>query len=206
MKKAFTLVEMLVVVGIIATLAGASLVGYQGVVRKAQRAKGQELVSEVATALTAVLQKEGSWPRTILSEGASGNGEMTPRVGAALARRGAMSLTYKQTTDDQGITRYELSGLDQCGIVSPWAHDTIKRLAARGSVSLSAKVPSGGTIQDHRLRFAIDDDMDGIVRASPEGYGTVNVRASAVVWCAGMDGKFGTKDDIRSWAKGQEVR
>lgn len=204
MKKAFTLVEMLVVIGIVAALAGASLVGFRSVVNKAQEAKAQELVHEVATALTAVLQSEDGWPRTILSEGSSGNGEMTPSVGAALARRNAMSLTYRTTTDNQGTTRYELTGLDQCGIVSPWAQDVIKRLAARGSVSLSEKVPSGGTIKDHRLRFAIDDDLDGFVKASPEGYGSVKVRASAIVWCAGRDGKFGTKDDIRSWAKGQE--
>ena len=204
MKKAFTLVEMLVVIGIVATLAAASLVGFKSVVSKAQEAKAQELVHEVATALTAVLQKEGAWPRTILSEGSSGNGEMTPEVGAALARRGAMSLSYKTTTDDQGTTRYELMGLDQCGIVSPWAQDVVKRLAARGTVALSTKVPTGGTIQDHRLRFAIDDDQDGIVKASPEGYDSVRVRASAIVWCAGRDGKFGTKDDLRSWAKGQE--
>ena len=80
----------------------------------------------------------------------------------------------------------------------------MKRLAARGTVALSTKVPSGGTIQDHRLRFAIDDDLDGIVKASPEGYDSVRVRANAIVWCAGRDGKFGTKDDLRSWAKGQE--
>ncbi len=204
MKKAFTLVEMLVVVGIIATLVGASIAGFTSIVNKAQESKAQELVHEAATALTAVLQKEDAWPRTILSTGSSGNGEMDETVGAALARRGAMSLTYKTTTDDQGTTRYVLTGLDQCGIVSPWAQDVVKRLAARGSVALSAKVPSGGTIQDHRLRFAIDDDLDGFVNANPEGYGSVKVRASAIVWCAGRDGKFGTKDDIRSWSKGQE--
>ena len=51
MKKGFTLIEMLVVIGIIAVLVGASIGGFSAMTRTAERAKCQELVSNVATVL-----------------------------------------------------------------------------------------------------------------------------------------------------------
>ncbi len=202
--RGFTLIEMLVVIGIIAVLAGAGLGAFKGAVASAQKARATELVSNVMTALVSVMQKDEAWPKAIIAEGAGG-GEMTPEVGASLARRGALSLTYKKTEDEStGETVYRLTGLDQCGVVSPWAMDVIRRKAVNGNVSLSEKVPTGGTIRDHRLRFAIDDDLDGIVKVNYENSKSVEIRASAAVWCCGRDGKFGTKDDVKSWSKGQE--
>ncbi len=202
MKKAFTLIEMLVVLGIIAVLAGATSIGYSSFVRKAQTARGVELVSNVKTALESILQADDAWPRLIYLKGQGGNGELTSEVGAVLAQRGVMTLTLSSSG-----TR--LAGLDQCGIVSPWALDVIKRKLSSGSVADSTKVPSGGTIADHRLRFAVDGDYDGITETAVSasgGTGGAKVRASVCVWCAGFDGKFGTKDDIYSWTPGQEVR
>lgn len=204
-RNGFTLVEMLVVVGIIAVLAGAGLGVYKGAVASAQKATAAELISNVRTALVAAMQQNEEWPKAVLAEGASGNGQMTASVGAALVKRGVISLTYKTMDDPRtGSKIYVLSGLDQCGIVSPWAQAVIKRKAAAGAVSESERVPTGGTIRDHRLRFSVDDDFDGIVKVNYENSRSVEVRASAAVWCCGRDGIFGTKDDIKSWAKGQE--
>ena len=51
-KSGCTLVEMLVVIGIIAVLVGASIGGFSAMTKTAEKAKCQELVSNVATALT----------------------------------------------------------------------------------------------------------------------------------------------------------
>ena len=193
---------MLVVMGILAILIGASIAGFSHATDKARSSLCQELVHNVATALEKVLQDEDGWPQRIL-QGASGEGKMTDEVGGELARRKVLSLTYRETTNDKDEKVYKLVGLDQCGVVSPSARDVIKRLAAKGSVSLSARVPSGGKIDDHILRYAVDDDLDGIVNVNSQG-GGVAVRASVAVWCCGKDGKFGTRDDIKSWSKGQE--
>lgn len=206
LKQGFTLVEMLVVIGIIAVLTGALMASYSTVVARAQTARAQELVSNVKTALTQILQSDESWPQALLAEGASGNGQLTPKAGAVLAQRRVMSFSYRERSDDAtGETWYELSGPDKFGVLDPWAADVVKRRMKSGSLSLSTEVPTGGTVQDHRLRFAVDDDYDGLVKVSGDGV-SATIRASAVVWGAGRDGKFGTKDDIRSWAKGQEVR
>ena len=195
---------MLVVIGIIAVLTGAGLASFRAAVAKAQNAKCQELVHNVVTALVKVLQEDGCWPGRILSAGQS-SGEMDAEVGAELARRKALSLNYRLIENEEtGEKTYRLVGLDQCGVVSPWAADVVKRKAARGTVSLGEAVPSGGTIRDHVLRFAVDDDEDGLVNVSIAGGKTVTVRGSAACWCCGRDGVFGTKDDILSWAKGQE--
>ena len=195
---------MLIVIGIIAILTGAAMTGFRGAVEKAQAAKCQELVHNVSTALVKVFQDNGSWPSRIISAG-QGSGEMTAEIGGELARRKALSLNYRLVENEEtGEKVYKLVGLDQCGVVSPWAAEVIKRKAANGNVSLNEPVPGGGTIRDHVLRFSVDDDEDGLVKVSYEGGKSVTVRASAAVWCCGRDGKFGTRDDIKSWAKGQE--
>ena len=204
MKRGFTLVEMLIVIGIIAILTGAAMTGFRGAVEKAQAAKCQELVHNVSTALVKVFQDNGSWPSRIISAG-QGSGEMMAEIGGELARRKALSLNYRLVENEEtGEKVYKLVGLDQCGVVSPWAAEVVKRKAANGNVSLNEPVPGGGTIRDHVLRFSVDDDEDGLVKVSYEGGKSVTVRASAAVWCCGRDGKFGTRDDIKSWAKGQE--
>ena len=199
MRRGFTLVEMLVVVGIIAILIGAGMTTFSAATRKAQQARAREVVSNVATALEAVYQKEGSFPRRVLAEGSS-DGEMTAEVAYELARRKAMTLTYLDSSR-------RTTGLDRCGILTPWGQDTVKR-AGNGSVSDSTKVPSGGTIKDHRVHFAVDTEGHGYVNASVGGE-TLRIRASAVAWCCGKDGKeYKYSDGLRhdcsySWSRQQ---
>ena len=205
MKRAFTLIEMLVVIGIIAILAGATLAAFSRVTKRAQIARGRELVANTATALNVFFEKQRAWPKRMLTE-ASGAGILTAEVAAPLAIKGLMSLSY-----DKSAKR--LTGLDRFGIVTPWATDVLKRLP-NGSGD-STKVPSGGTIQDHRLHFALDDDGDGITEVKL-GSRSVRVRANAVVWCWGMNGREddhdasqsgrGKADDIYSWSAEQEEK
>ncbi len=195
MQKGFTLVEMLVVIGIIAILTGASVAGFSKMRATAERAKAQESVSNTATALSALFQDKGFWPKRLLDEAANGDGRL--EAVPAFALRNHLSLN-----NDGSV----LIGLDRLGIFDSWGAATIK---ARGSsASLSSPVDSGGTLEDHILHFAIDLDDDGFTEASVGGK-TLKIRATAVVWCAGKDGKLlgytqGLKsDDIYSWSRGQ---
>ena len=176
---------MLVVIGIIAVIIAASFTGYNAFVRKASRSRAQELVSNVQTVLANILQSHDYWPRVILNAGPEGGqGRLTENVGRVLARNG-MSLAYRKTKDEEtGQEFYELIGNDRFGIVSPWALDYLRR---NKSATLGATVPSGGTIQDHLLYFAVDADYDGYVSANVGGV-NVTVRGSVMVWCAGANG------------------
>lgn len=212
-RSGFTFVEMLVVIGILAVLTGLSISGYAFVVKRAEQARGRELVANTATALNALFQRQGRWPSRLLTEGKSGNGRLTAQVAACLAANNLMALTANTVTQSDGTKVYTLTGLDRCGIVTPWATAALKRLPS-GGTGLTARVPSGGTVEDHQLRFALDDDGDGIVEVNL-GSQSLKVRANAVVWCWGMNGKEddyaasmagrGKADDIYSWTRAQEA-
>jgi len=210
MRKGFTLIEMLVVIGIISVLVGASLGGYSYVTKRAEQARVRELVSNTATALNILFQRQNRWPPALLSE-SQGQGRLTARAAACLAVNKLMSLTYVSSEQD-GESVYVLSGLDRCGIVTPWATTVLKRIPP-GDSGLSAKVPQGGTVEDHQLHFALDDDGDGIVEVRLASK-TLRVRANAVAWSWGMNGKEddyeasmagrGKADDVYSWTRKQE--
>ena len=197
MKKAFTLVEMLVVIGIIAVLTAATIGGYSKITATAEKTKCRELVSNVAIAMTTYFQRNGAWPSILVKNGKT-DGELDENVAYALK-------DYISLNADTNAQK--LKGLDKFGIVTPWATEVIKRRGS--SAAVTDKVPSGGSIKDHILHYAIDLDGDGIIENASVGGEGVSVRATAIVWCCGKDGIIEAytrglrKDDIHSWTKGQ---
>jgi len=198
MKKGFTLLELLVVVGILGILMAVLIGAFSKAPRKAEKAKCQELVFNVATALTTLFDENGAWPQALIKNHNTEQG-LDATAAYPLAKVG-MSLTK-----NDGSRR--TSGLDKFGVISPWAQLVVK---ARGSsASESDKVPSGGTVRDHRIRYALDLDGDGVIESVKVGGETLNIRATAAVWCCGADGKIETyklgqrKDDVYSWTYGQ---
>lgn len=198
-RRGFTLIEMIVVIGILAILSGIGIASFSSSTKKAQKLRGQELVSNVATALTAVYQREGSWPRRILAAGGS-DGQLDENVAFELAKRGVLTLTYDKD-------KKKTTGLDRCGVVTPWAQDAMK--AAGTSASTGTKVgTTGATVRDHILHFAVDTEGLGYVKASVGG-DSLRIRASAAVWSIGQDGGDGgkpwpykkglRKNDVYSW-------
>ena len=209
-RAGFSLVEMLVVIGIIAVLMGTAVGGYSFATKRAQAARGRELVSNTATALNLLFQKDGKWPSALLNEAGSDAGRLTARAAACLAVKKYMSLTYTKVEKD-GESYYTLSGLDRCGVVTPWATAALKQAGNGGSEN--TKVPSGGTVRDHQLYYALDKTGEGIVEANVGGE-TLRIRANAVVWSIGPSGgdrshqpwpysKGQRRDDIYSWSASQ---
>ena len=211
-RRGFTLIEMLVVMGIIAVLAGALLAGFGQITKSAQRTRAQETVSNVATALNMLLQKKGVWPADYKNAlksygGQDGQGKgCVEDVAKVFAKHGLMGISF--TGSDKNIV---LKGSDRCGIVDPWAVAVLKRNPGNGQ---STRVSSGGTVRDHIIYYAIDTDLDGVTEAKVCGE-TVKVRANAIAWSAGADGQLGDSyskrgkhnaDNIYSWRKDQEVR
>lgn len=207
MKKAnnrgFTLIEMLVVIGIIAILVGTSIAGFSGITKSAEKAKGQELVANAATALTALFQEEGCWPKKLAAEGKT-DGRLDEKVCVALAKSRYFSLSYDAQT-------MKLTGHDRFGILTPWGATAVKRIGVKAD--LSTKVNSLSTVEDHVLYYALDLDGDGVIKGANVGGESVDVRATAIVWSIGKSGgnkgkpwpyKTGLKkDDIYSWTPAQ---
>ena len=205
MKKGFTLVEMLVVIGIISVLAAAAIGGFAGATKKAQIARGRELVSNVATALSAIYQETGRWPEALVDANGGDEYKLGKIAGAVLARKEVFSLSCQKNKD---TGKYELTGVDKFGVLDPWGQQTMRNDQNAG---IGTRVPSGGTVGDHIVRFAIDVEGEGLVKATVCGK-SITVRAQAIAWSCGPDGKFdsldkmGRSDDIFSFREGQIVK
>ena len=122
-KSGFTLVEMLVVIGIIAVLAAASMVGYSRVIKSARKSRTVELVSNAATALTHILNKEGVWPEELMQNG--GSGQLDKDVAKVFIRYNLLGVSHNQKSGSEG--NYRLIGKDRCGIVDAEAEAVLKR-------------------------------------------------------------------------------
>ena len=227
-QSGFTLIEMMVVIGIIGILAGALFGGFSYVLKSAQRAKATEAVSNAKTALEVLFQKAEGWPQAIIRNVTTheqGYRVMDMNVAKVLFKYGLLGVDCKKTGSGSDLTAYTLRGVDRCGIVDPWAQEAIKKADQNldGNSLLMRKVSTGGTVADHRLYFAVDEDDDGFVTKAE--HAPVNkVRAKAIVWSAGADGGLGdcssdkpkkssangrsvsNSDNVYSWHRAQEVR
>ena len=222
-RTGFTLIEMMVVIGIIAILAAALTGGYSYVVKSAQRAKAVEAVSNAKTALEQLyIRRDNTWPRAILDARKEGDYQvMDENVAKVLFTYGLLNVDCKKKNDSNanGLDAYVLRGVDRCGIADPWAQDVIRRKAEKATKSTS--VSSGGTVEDHLIYFAVDQNDDGFVDRS-EGAPVNRVRAKVITWCAGADGGLGdcssdkrgkttvngrtvsNGDNVYSWQRAQE--
>ena len=226
-RTGFTLIEMMVVIGIIAILAAALMGGYSHVVKSAQRSKAVEAVSNARTALEALfIRRDNAWPPAILgARRYNGYHVMDENVAKVLFQNGLLNVDCKKTSSSEGLGAYTLRGVDRCGIADPWAQDSLRSADTHlnGASLLSRPVSSGGTVQDHLLYFAVDQNDDGFVDIS-EGAPVSRVRSKVIVWSAGADGGLGdcssdkrgkksvngrtitNGDNIYSWQRAQEER
>ena len=160
-RNGFSLVEVMVVIGIISVLSGALIMGMGRVRKAAQRSKAQEAVSNAATALGVMYQKEMNWPRLLVN---NNNGQLDARTSHAFIPAGLLGLAYdtKLYNKANRSGTITLIGADRCGVVDPWASALLKRTPSSSEGDgAGLAVPTGGTVQDHILWYAIDLDGGG---------------------------------------------
>ncbi|HRR34606.1 MAG TPA: type II secretion system protein [Kiritimatiellia bacterium] len=205
-RRGFTLVEMLVVIGILGILSAALLSSFAHVRNAALKAEAQKQVGEVATALTVFLQLERAWPQEWLDKGKH---EMDIEMCWYMQDRKLLDVTTFLYNDGSSVTNMAGGGinqqsLDRFGLLDPWGRRVLKRDKDSQAKSLDAKPPAGAV--NNLIQFALDRNYDGWIDQSEglPGKGA-KVRASAVAWSRGPNGEDDLErhgkpmDDILSW-------
>jgi prepilin-type N-terminal cleavage/methylation domain-containing protein len=200
-NKGFTLVEMLVVMGLIGLLVAMMTGAFQYVQSTARQTQAQELVSNVATALTIYLQREGSWPQEILNSG----GVMNNQVCKVLQQARLLDVTTVKS--DGNINQ---NSPERFGLLSPWGQ-RILRSSPKMTAALGG-LPADPLLKRHMVQFRVDINLDGKIDSSNDsllgsipGQGSV-IRTSAIAWTCGPkgkdDGSIGAKNELenrQSW-------
>jgi len=191
-KSGFSLLEMLVVVGILGTLIAALVGSYTYVQKMAWQVQAQELVTNAATALTLLLQKEGGWPSEILDS----RGEFNQGVCRIIQEHHLMDITAYQV-DGSGNVKYDGDGKpvenknspDRYGLLDPWGRRALWR---NPSLTLGSDMPGkpGVTLRDHLIQFRVDIDFDGKVSDGELGNVPMGkaIPGSVIVWSVGPSG------------------
>ena len=194
-RDGFTLVELLVVIGMIGLLAGALIASFSHLKTSARQSQAQALVGEVATALTAYLDRYREWPDAL-----KGRTEMDEKACWVLQENKLLDVVVKKWNETSQKMEWEGptgNSLDRFGLLDPWGRAGLRRNPSIGDAG--AAIEGGTKLSDHRLQYRLDTNYDGVIDGSdddppPKG---LAVRASAIVWSRGPDGK----DDFESSGK-----
>jgi prepilin-type N-terminal cleavage/methylation domain-containing protein len=206
-NKGFTLVEMLVVIGIIGLLIGVLTTGFSYAQTLAWQTRSQELVSNVATAMGTYLLNERSWPDEFLRS----NGNVNNEVCKVLQEASLLDVTTVTVEDNKppGTKKGDINpnSPERFGLFSPWGQRLIRRAPE------ADKLPEEW--KKHILQFRVDVDLDGKIDSNDAELGPIPgngdpIRASVIVWSCGpqgkADGKTGAKnsqDNRQSWSGSQ---
>ncbi len=189
----FTLVEMLVIIGIIGILSSALVTSVSHLKRSAQRSNAQGAVNNAKVALEAYLQTNREWADEMVHAL-----EIDYDVAKILSDEKLLDLVVPDNPSTS-------TSLDRFGFLDDWGRLQLRR---NPNISSDTQLGSDGIpIKDHRIQFRLDTNYDGYVDGSEGSPNGLRFRASVIVWSRGPDGKddFGPsggrypKDDLISW-------
>jgi prepilin-type N-terminal cleavage/methylation domain-containing protein len=195
-RRNFTLVELLVVIGIIAILAGMLMAGIMYAPAKAQKAKSQ---AEITTLVNAIKQFESAYgvlpiPDGVTSDGELSDGDYDKMITILQADETSSAwndLSAANKKKNKRRTKFlDIQGNDAGSYTDPW---------------------------DNRYKVILDADYDGkIVVSSPitglsvkkETSGTYNnkyvYRYTVIIWGRGSDRKYEEGFDLRNDKKNED--
>ncbi len=170
-RHGYTLMEMLVVIGIIGLLSITLLSSFGYLKTTAWQTRAQSQVSQIATGLTIYLQNERHWPKELIDKT-----EFDADACYALQKyKIADVTTWVKNGDDKAINE---NSPDRYGLLDPWG----------AAIMRKNPLATENDVKNHRLQFRLDKNFDGYVDASEGAPNSVKVRSSVIVWSRGPDG------------------
>lgn len=167
-RRGYTLVEMLVVIGIIGLLSITLLSSFSYLKTTAWQTHAQSQATQIATALSVHLQTKRSWPDELL-----GKTEFDADACYALQKYKIADVTTWKANGDKNE-----DSPDRYGLLDPWG----------AAIMRKNPLSSENDVKRHRLQYRLDINLDGVVDASEGAPKNVPVRCSALVWTRGPDG------------------
>jgi prepilin-type N-terminal cleavage/methylation domain-containing protein len=177
-NEAFTLLELLVVVAVIAVLAGLLFPAVQSVLERAKKVQAKNDLTQIVTAVNAFYTEYGRYPTTVTS------GDATYGPGAT-----ATDAIFKELRALSGSSM----NTRQVVFISPPEDAT--------QASPKGKIGSDAQFHDPWMTaysIKIDADYDNQVGnpyGSSGGAGPDPLRQGVVAWSLGKDGKLGNNGD-----------
>jgi prepilin-type N-terminal cleavage/methylation domain-containing protein len=190
-RKAFTLIELMVVIAIIAILVGLVFTALTKATQSAKKAKAKVQVKQLEKAFTAYFDEYGEWPKEMTS--CDANADENNLTGIELEEKCALMLAGKATAGTSTIYNdHEIEFIPKAPVA----------MSNDGSDSKKGYLDPWG----HCYKYMMDFNDDGNVKvqysnALGSGNKTEIVSGQGVVvWSRGQDGidNIGG-DDITSW-------
>lgn len=190
-QAGFTLVELLVVIGILALLMAILLPAVNKLMQKADTSRAKTDVQRIANAWQTYYTEYKRWPvQNVLLFGSYGWGQS-----AAEGSTGMPTVVQVMTNIMYPTTSVQEQGNRNM-------HPIVTNFNPKGIVFMaydSEVVNSNGHMVDpwgNTYYFLFDLNGDGRVQRG--GAGSTSVYASVIAWSLGPDGVF-SSDDINSW-------
>ncbi len=195
-RNGFTLLELLVVIAVIAVLAGMLFPAIQSVLERAKKVQAKNDLTQIVTAVNAFYTDYGRYP---LPASVTADSSATYGPGGSSAENGDLMKELRGISNSLN-TR-------QIVFISP--PDAKDQTNPRSGSNTS----TGGYYDPWGTEFAIAMDADYDNQITPNPYGNNNgagaspLRQGAIAWCVGRDkklgnngdGKFTGSDDVISW-------
>ncbi|MEZ6183861.1 MAG: prepilin-type N-terminal cleavage/methylation domain-containing protein [Planctomycetota bacterium] len=198
-SRGFTLVELLVVIGVIAILVGIAVPALSGVRTNAQRANTKNLITELSLAIENYQLDFGDYPpSTPKRAGIRGNGENDGietllRCLTTQAKNGP----YYEAKDERlgntdvdflargNPTQSTIAALELFELVDDWGNPLVYWHNADYDLPASCTRIDGATIQASAGKAQKTGQYVDLTKFQ--------------LWSAGPDGEPGTDDDVTSW-------
>lgn len=181
-RGGFTLMEMMVVISILAILAGGLIAGYGKAQKAAWTSRSQSLVAQTATAWNAYLLRYQTWPTTLKDA-------MEPTMCKIIAGGDGGQRFMDLAYDGLKIASSGNNNVEvRYGLLDAWGQ-------------MKAKRGEAFSPDQYQIQVRFDKNYDGVIDTS-EGSPDKEIRASVIAWSWGHpDGQTGFLRDVNDFSK-----